>query len=228
MKIWHVEDVMTADVVSARPDTPYRDLVALLADRRINAVPVAGDDRRVIGVVSSSDLLRKIEYSGAARPRWFERRRRALRRKADGRTAAELMTAPAIIVLTTTTVRNAARRMDECGVKQLPVEDDLGRLAGIVTRGDLLKEHLRPDEEIGADARAAVHDVLLAENFSAVTTEVRRGAVTLTGRVERWSTAALAVRHVRMVPGVVEVVDRMSFDYDDHRVADPVPAVFVA
>ncbi|MEU4424786.1 CBS domain-containing protein [Actinoplanes sp. NPDC024001] len=228
MRKWQVSDVMTADVVAVEPDTPYRDLVGLLADKRINAVPVVDADRRVIGVVSESDLLRKIEYVGAEQPHWFQRRRRAQQHKAAGRTAAELMTAPPVIVLPLTSIRSAARRMDEAGVKQLPVENDLGRLVGIVTRGDLLKEHLRSDDEIGADARAAVHDVLLAENFATVSTQVERGVVTLTGRVERWSTAMLTLRLVRLVPGVVEVVDRITFDYDDHKVADSVPAIFVA
>jgi CBS-domain-containing membrane protein len=228
MKTWQVSDVMTADVVAVEPETPYRDLVGLLATRDINAVPVVDRDRRILGVVSESDLLRKIAFVGIDEPRWFERRRRAQHHKAAGRTAAELMTAPAVLALTRTSIRDAARRMDEAGVKQLPVQDDLGRLVGIVTRGDLLKEHLRPDEEIGADVRAAVAEILLTENFSTVGTQVERGVVTLTGRVERWSTAILTVRTVRLVPGVVEVVDRIEFDYDDHKLADPTPAVFVA
>ena len=228
MRNWHVSDVMTAEVVAAGPDTPYRDLVDLLADRRINAVPVVDDDRRVLGVVSESDLLRKIEYVGVGEPRWFERRRRAHQQKASGRTAAELMTAPAEVVLASTPIHVAARRMAEAGVKQLPVENDLGRLVGIVTRSDLLKEHLRPDAEIRDDAQAAVSEVLLTENTSTITATVRRGVVTLTDRVERRSTAVLAVRLVRLVPGVVEVLDQITFDYDDQRLADPVPAIFVA
>jgi CBS-domain-containing membrane protein len=228
MKTWHVSDVMTADVVSVGPETPYRDVVELLAARGVNAVPVVDDDQRVLGVVTESDLLRKIEYVGAEEPHWYERRRRAQHRKAAGRTAGELMTAPAVVAITGTSIRGAARRMNEAGVKQLPVENDLGRLVGIVTRGDLLKEYLRPDDEIAADVRAAVREIVLTENLSTVSTRVERGVVTLAGRVERLSTAMLAVRSVRLVPGVVEVVDRISFDVDDHKVADPVPAIFVA
>jgi CBS-domain-containing membrane protein len=96
MKTWHVSDVMTPDVVSARPETPYRDVVDLLISRRINAVPVIDEDRRVIGVVSESDLLRKIEFVGEDEPRWFERRRREHHHKAAARTAGELMTTPAV------------------------------------------------------------------------------------------------------------------------------------
>jgi CBS-domain-containing membrane protein len=62
-----VEDVMTRDVVCAREDTPYEDtpykeLVRLLATRRVSAVPVVDGRRRVLGVVSEADLLLKQEH----------------------------------------------------------------------------------------------------------------------------------------------------------------------
>ncbi|MEU4689954.1 CBS domain-containing protein [Actinoplanes sp. NPDC023714] len=228
MKTWHVTDVMTGDVLAAGPQTPYRDLVALVADNHINAVPVIGGDRQVLGVVTESDLLLKIEYAGEEQPHWYARRRRARLHKAAGQTAAELMTAPAVVALTTTSVAGAARAMDEAGVKQLPVVDDEGRLAGIVTRGDLLKEHLRSDDDIRTDARAAAREVLLGEDNAHLETEVEGGIVTLSGKVERWSTAVLLVRLMRQVPGVVDVTDHVSYDFDDRKEADPLPAIFIA
>ena len=65
------------------------------------------------------------------------------------------MTSPAITLTPAAGVRNAARLLDESGVKQLPIVDTLGRLAGIVTRSDLLKEYLRSDDMVHADVRAA-------------------------------------------------------------------------
>jgi CBS domain-containing protein len=228
MKTWHVSDVMTPDVVSARPETPYRDVVDLLISRRINAVPVIDEDRRVIGVVSESDLLRKIEFVGEDEPRWFERRRREHHHKAAARTAGELMTAPAVTLSPAAGIRTAARVLDEAGVKQLPIVDYLGRLVGIVTRSDLLKQHLRHDADIEADVRSAVREVVMTENSAVVRTIVDRGVVTLAGQVDRWSTKVVLVRLVAMVPGVVEVIDDVSFDFDDHKLVEPVPAIFVA
>ena len=84
---------MTRAVVSVEPAASYRGMVDLLADKRISALPVIDDAGRVIGIVSEADLLRKIEYAGVEEPRIFDgRRRRDDRRKAPGRTAAELMT----------------------------------------------------------------------------------------------------------------------------------------
>src|ERR1700753_192565 len=155
MKNWTVDDVMTKAVVSVDRAATYRDLVDLVIERRFSAVPVVDSVTHVIGVVSEADLLRKIEYAGAEEPRLFEgRRRRGERRKAQGRTAADLMSAPAVVALSGMSIAAAARRMDREDVKRLPVTDDLGRLIGIVSRGDLLKTHLRPDDEILADIRS--------------------------------------------------------------------------
>jgi osmotically-inducible protein OsmY len=95
------------------------------------------------------------------------------------------------------------------------VLDDLGRLIGIVTRGDLLKVHLRPDDEIRVDVETGVLRAVLGVGAEKATVEVDEGVVTLTGQVERATNAEEIVRLSRVVPGVVQVVDKVGFDYDD-------------
>jgi CBS domain-containing protein len=219
MKTWTVNDVMTTAVVTVAPDTPYRSVVDLLVSHRFSAVPVVDEFQRVTGVVSEADLLRKIEYAGAEEPRLFDgRRRRGERVKASARTAADLMSTPPVTVLTSTPIPAAARLMDGEGVKRLPVIDDLGRLVGIVSRGDLLKVHLRPDDQIHADIESGVLRPILAEEIGTVRVSVADGVVTLTGRVDRWSTTDIVDRLTRQVAGVVEVADRIAYDYDDRAV----------
>ena len=216
MKNWTVDDVMTTKVVSVDQGASYRSVVDILIENRVSAVPVVDPFLRVAGVVSEADLLRKIEYAGDEEPRMFEgRRRRGERGKALARTAANLMSAPAITALTGTSIAAAARRMDAEGVKRLPVVDELGRLAGIVTRSDLLKVHLRPDADIRADVEAGVLHATLAGRADEVTVTVEDGAVTLAGKAELWSTADEAIRLTKQVPGVVEVTDEVSFAVDD-------------
>ncbi len=219
MKTWTVDDVMTVAVVTVTESTPYRDVVDLLVRHRFSAVPVVDDFQRVTGVVSEADLLRKIEYAGAEEPRLFEgRRRRGERVKAAARTAADLMSTPPVTVPSGTSIPAAARLMDGESVKRLPVVDDLGRLVGIVSRGDLLKVHLRPDDDILADVRTGVLAPYLADEGGAVRAEVTEGVVTLTGRVDRWSTTDIADRLVRQIPGVVDVVNQLEYDFDDSNV----------
>ena len=219
MKTWTVNDVMTTAVVTVSPGTPYRDVVDLLVGNRFSAVPVVDEFQRVTGVVSEADLLRKIEYADAEKPRLFEgRRRRGQWVKASARAAAELMSTPAVTVLVNTSLPAAARLMDSEGVKRLPVVDDLSRLVGIVSRGDLLKVHLRPDDDIHADVQSGVLVPFLADEADTVGLTVSDGVVTFAGRVDRWSSADIAVRLTRQVSGVVEVVDELEYDHDDRDV----------
>ncbi|GAB2584064.1 hypothetical protein Aab01nite_54620 [Paractinoplanes abujensis] len=216
MTAWKVDDVMTEAVVSVQPAASYREVVDLLIGHRFSAMPVVDEYQHVTGVISEADLLRKIEYAGDEQPRLFEgRRRRGERAKAYAGTAADLMSAPPVVVLTGTPIASAARVMDAENVKRLPVVDDLGRLVGIVSRGDLLKVHLRPDDEIGADISKDVFDTLLHEGADRVGVAVDGGVVRLTGEVDRRSTANLAVRLTRQVPGVVEVIDKLQVAFED-------------
>jgi len=229
MKNWTVDDVMTAKVVSVDVGASYRSVVDTLIENRVSAVPVVDPFLRVTGLVSEADLLRKIEYAGDEAPRMFEgRRRRGERGKALARTAVDLMSAPAVTTITGTSIAAAARRMDAEGVKRLPVTDELGRLVGIVTRSDLLKVHLRPDEDIRADIEAGVLHATLAGRADEVTAAVDDGTVTLAGKAELWSTAHEAVRLSKQVAGVVEVIDKVSYDVDDRFSYSPGVAFGVA
>jgi CBS-domain-containing membrane protein len=219
MKNWRVDDVMTTAVVTVSQTASYRELVDLLVEHRFSAVPVVDAFQRVTGVVSEADLLRKIEYAGETEPRLFEgRRRRGDRVKGAGRTAADLMSTPSVTVLSGTSVAAAARLMDSEQVKRLPVVDDLGRLVGIVSRTDLLKVHLRPDDDIRTDVESGVLRPYLADETGKVQVAVSGGVVTLTGRVGRWSTTDIADRLISQVAGVVDVVDELEFDVDDRNV----------
>ena len=129
-----VRNMMTTEVVTVEPSTPFKEIVARLAGRRVSAVPVVDAVGRVLGVVSEDDLLLKEEYPDAEQdvPLVWTRRRRVEREKAAGTCAHELMTAPPVTVPPTATVAEAARRMHAAGVKRLPVVDEDGRLLGIV------------------------------------------------------------------------------------------------
>jgi CBS-domain-containing membrane protein len=174
--------------------------------------------------VSEADLLAKLEYADRTpRHPLSARRMRHRSRKADGDTAAELMTAPAVTVHRDETVTRAARLMEAAGIKRLLVVDDDGRLAGIVSRRDLLRLYTRPDSQL----RTALVDGVLHSLWidpSTVDIAVADGVVTLTGHLERRSTAAVVAAFVLGTPGVVDVVDRLTFDEDDSPLigrADP-------
>ncbi len=109
--------------------------------------------------------------------------------------------------------------MDAAHVKRLPVVDEDGRLLGIVARRDLIRLYTRPDGEVRT---AIVHNVLPAlwVEPGSVDVAVRAGVVTLTGKVDRRSTASIVARVVEATPGVVDVVDEVTFDFDDNDVIE--------
>jgi len=218
-----VRDVMTPQVLTVDEQAPFKEIVALMDECRISALPVLDEKGRVVGIVSEADLLLKEEFpEGPAGGRLLQgRRQREERAKAAGDTAVELMTAPAVTIGPDATVTEAARLLHRHGIKRLPVVDPAGPLLGIVSRADLLKVFLRPDAEI---AQAIRQEVLLRGmwvNPDTVVAEVRDGVVTLTGRLERRSLIPIAVSLVHGIDGVVGVVDRLTFELDDSPIMVP-------
>jgi osmotically-inducible protein OsmY len=97
------------------------------------------------------------------------------------------------------------------------VIDDLGRLIGIVTRSDLLKAHLRPDDELREDVCDGMLAAYFADSVTGVQVQVGDGVVTLTGRVAAATTAEAVAWVTRQVPGVVSVVNAIEWAGDDRK-----------
>ena len=207
MIMWHVNDVMTRDVVRVGPDVGYAEIVAKLIEHGVSALPVVDDAGRLLGVVSEADLLPRVEATAG----------QATRRKAHGMHASELMTKPAVTIGPDEPVAAAARVLEAARVKRLPVVDADGRLIGIVSRRDLLRMYTRPDDEIRADITETVLRRDLWIDPTTVDVRVVDGIATLEGRVETRSLAGIAVRLTASVPGVVSVVDRLRWVEDDSR-----------
>jgi CBS domain-containing protein len=193
-----VQDVMTIEVVVAHPTTPVKQVADLLAGHGLSALPVIDGQGRVLGVVSETDL-----FGDSQRP-------------AGGpaaTTAGEVMTSPAVTVSPHATLTEAARRMQADGLKRLPVVAASGRLIGIVSRADLLRPLVRPDEHISRDVEELLERKLLVA--AGVEVEVRDGIVTLTGQLERRSLISILVGLADGIEGVVRVEDWLTFAYDD-------------
>jgi CBS domain-containing protein len=217
---WTVGDVMTRKVVAVRPHTGYKELVALMSEHAIGAVPVVDvtdSDGRLVGLVSETDLLAK-ERAGARRPAPGPARPD---RRAEATTAADLMTAPVTTIQEGEPLARAARLMLRTKIRHLPVLDASGRLAGIVSRGDLLKPYLRSDESIRREVATAVLDDVLGLSAGAVDVAVEDGVVTLEGEVETSATEEAALRLTRAVEGVVAVLDHIGFRHDSADVGTP-------
>ncbi|MBP2471847.1 CBS-domain-containing membrane protein [Crossiella equi] len=206
-----VASVMTTEVVTVTINTPYRELVRLLAEHRISAVPVVDADQRPVGVVSELDLLRKEEFR-RDKPAWslWDWVRRPERTRASAHTAGGLMSRPVQTIPAATELDSAAHQLAVSGVRRLFVVDDAGRLAGVLARRDVLRPFLRPAPEL---SRAITEDVLRRVLWALpgqVEVRVEHGVVTLSGHLELASDIDLALTLSRAVPGVVDVVDELE------------------
>ncbi|MFB7462325.1 CBS domain-containing protein [Streptomyces sp. NPDC056224] len=198
-----VSDVMAQTAVAIGREASYKEIVELMHQWGVSALPVLEGEGRVVGVVSEADLLPKEEFrqddpADPALPGWTEEAS-----KAGAVLAGDLMSSPAVTVHADSTIAEAARIMARNGVKRLPVVSGIGMLEGVVSRSDLLKVFLRPDEEIEDEVRTAV----LADPASpaGVDCTVEEGVVTLRGDLRDRALAPLVVRAVRAVEGVVDV-----------------------
>ncbi|MFE3864440.1 CBS domain-containing protein [Streptomyces goshikiensis] len=200
-----VSDVMTHTAIAIGREASYKEIIELLHEWKVSAVPVLEGEGRVVGVVSEADLLLKEGFrrEEAVLPDQLDEAS-----KAGGVLAEDLMSSPAVTVHPRATVTEAARIMARKGVKRLPVVNEVGLLEGVVSRGDLLKVFLRPDEELGQEIREAV----LAELApgTALDFSVQDGVVVLRGPVRDRALVPLLARAIRAVEGVVDV--RMELD----------------
>ncbi|MYW69814.1 CBS domain-containing protein [Streptomyces sp. SID8379] len=200
-----VSDVMTHTVIGVGRDAPFKEIVDLMQQWKVSALPVLEGEGRVVGIVSEADLLPKEEFRDSDPDRFTQLRRLSDLAKAGAITAGELMTAPAVTVHADVTLAQAARTMAHQKVKRLPVVNDEGMIEGVVSRSDLLKVFLRPDEEIAEEVRREIISYVFRAPASPIRVDVADGVVTVTGRVRDTRLVPVVARLARAVEGVVDV-----------------------
>jgi CBS domain-containing protein len=205
---------MTKSVVTVREDATFRELVELMREHRVSALPVVNAVGAIQGVVSEADLLVK-EDPDVLVPRFFDRRvRRIERGKAVAVVARDLMTSPAVTIAADAEVPDAAHLMRERGVKRLFVTDATGRAIGVVSRVDLLLVFLRPDADVTGDVEELLrHEASVIPGTFLV--RVDDGIVHVQGRLEQRTAESDLVARIRMLEGVVAVDAQVTWEFDD-------------
>lgn len=113
-----------ADVTTISPRARATEVIALLSQKRIGALLVCDAARQILGVVSERDIVRRIAAEGSP---------------ALERSAAELMSSPVHTASPGTSVAQAMTTMTQQRIRHLPVLDEDGELAGLVSIGDVVK-----------------------------------------------------------------------------------------
>jgi len=212
-----VADVMTTRVHVASPETPFKLLVRLIEENRISAVPIVDHNGIPVGVVSESDLLFKERRGELASETdlLHPRRRHKERTKAEGLVASDVMTSPPITIRSDSHLVEAARVTQERNVRRLIVVDERGKISGVVSRSDLLQVFLRSDEELLEEIVESMIPPLMLTLQQPIVVDVHDNVVTLRGEVDRKGDAQTLGRLTKELDGVVDVVNQLSYRWDD-------------
>ena len=187
-------DIMTKTVRIADVTTPIHKIAQAMVRHRISAIPIVDRHRKVIGIVSEADLLRRVESgTDRRRPSWLAflidpRTRAKEYAKSRGRQARDVMTRTVISVKPNTDVAAVADLMEKSAVKRIPVVDAQNRLVGIITRRDLIAAVARGPGKMkrstDADISAALRERIRANTRMGETLinfAVTKGRVELSG-----------------------------------------------
>ncbi len=124
----------SSDIISCDEDMHIRDVVAILAEKRIGALPVVRAGQ-VVGIFSERDLIYAMAAEGQA---------------CLDKTVGETMTSPAITVEKSARVIEALALMTRRRIRHLPVTDN-GAMCGFISIGDLVKSRI---DEVEHEAEA--------------------------------------------------------------------------
>ncbi|QCD83284.1 hypothetical protein DEO72_LG2g3628 [Vigna unguiculata] len=150
-----VADFMTKkqDLHVVKTTTTVDEALEALVNNRISGLPVIDDNWNLVGVVSDYDLLAIDSISGGPQSdanlfpnvdsswKTFNELQKLLS-KTNGQVVGDLMTPTPLVVHESTSLEEAARLLLETKYRRLPVVDDDGKLAGLITRGNIVKAAL--------------------------------------------------------------------------------------
>jgi CBS domain-containing protein len=139
MTIAAILEGRTPDIVSVEAGTLVRDAVALLAEKRIGAMPVL-EGERVVGIMSERDVIYCLSSDGAAMLDW---------------PVSRVMTAPAITIEPRVSALAALSQMTKRRIRHLPVVEG-DRLIGFVSIGDLVAYRINRIEQEAEAMRAYI------------------------------------------------------------------------
>jgi CBS domain-containing protein len=178
MKNMPVCEVMQRPIIAVRHNNTAREAALLLTQSGYAALPVLDRDDRLIGILTSGDLLRAGELDD---------------------TVTGVMTAPAVSVPGTAALTEAMSRLVTHGLRSVPVVDTDGRVIGMFSRGDALRIMLTPDDALAADAQNLLDEYAGARRWEVA---VEEGDATISGRFADESERRIAIALTRTVPGI--------------------------
>ncbi|WP_327052014.1 IMP dehydrogenase [Halomicrococcus gelatinilyticus] len=133
-EVKRADELIIRDVVTANPDQTVREVDAMMERRGVSGAPVTGDDGRVLGIISGTDIRPYLEVGESDEVR-------------------EAMTDEVITASEEVTAREALELMYEHKIERVPVVDDGNHLTGLVTMQGVLQRREYTDAARDEDGR---------------------------------------------------------------------------
>jgi len=218
-----VSELMTSPVLVVEPSASIAEAARIMLDARVSGLPVVGPDKRLVGVVTEGDFLRRGELGTTRkRSRWLEFIVSAGKKAEEyvethGRKVADVMSPEPVTISPAASLEQLIDLMTARKIKRVPVVDQ-GELVGIVARSDVMRAVLRafPTSFAGAENDERIRAAIVAELArhpwaSAIRVAVTHGTAELSGMIfdERAREAARVA--AENVPGVSQVVDELCW-----------------
>jgi len=140
MSFTKAKDIMTKNVVSVKRKTSLPEIAEIMASHEISGLPVVDEDNTVVGVISEKDFLFRMSAKSSMdivamilKGKW-DTPLLALNQKAEN-----IMTSPALTVKENAAISEIANTFTEKKINRVPVINEKGKLAGIVSRADVIQ-----------------------------------------------------------------------------------------
>jgi CBS domain-containing protein len=126
MRIHEILHSKGFDVITIAPEALVTDMLTLLKDNNLGAVVVSDDGRRIKGIVTERDVVRKLVDG----PDFLDA------------PVSSIMSSDVLTCNPNDSVQSLMTTMTNRRIRHLPVVDEDGELAGIVSIGDVVKSHI--------------------------------------------------------------------------------------
>lgn len=218
----HAADFMTSPVVTAGPNASVLDIVKLMLDNRISALPIVNRDGNLVGLVSEGDLIRRSELGARDYKSWWLSAIGGSITlaeefvKSHGVKAAEIMTEDVITVSEDTRLWEIAALLEKKKIKRVPVMRG-GKVVGIVSRANLLQalaaQQERPPATPSASDRSIREALMQSLEDEPWSDSSHLNVVVLDGVVHYWGLVGSKAQSKALrvaaenIPGVKDVID---------------------
>jgi CBS domain-containing protein len=215
-------DIMTPSVVTAAPNMTIYDAARLFVDNHIGGMPVVNADGQVVGIISHSDLLHRVENDTChqKRPWWLEfllsspREQAARYVKEHGHVVGDVMCTQVISISEDTPLQQIADLMERRHLKRVPVLKD-GKLVGIVSRSNLIRAlaSVAPAVDSASHDDASLRDAIVQQMHGQHWRLPKQGVLVKDGVAHLWGVieSEEEKRAIRIAAEGVPGIKRVEF-----------------